>query len=84
LYLSVDAFAGRPIKSLPGEFKIPLSGSAAQLYQSLASKSGLSVHRLRITKGIDGSHIPNSKGVTIDSTGLREQSVIYVKDLGKP
>ncbi|KAI9777324.1 MAG: 3-oxo-5a-steroid 4- dehydrogenase [Geoglossum umbratile] len=73
---------GKPIDSLPEELEAPKSGSAAQLYQSLASKSRISVHRLRITKGIDGSYIPNSKDVTLGRTGLRDQSVIFVKDLG--
>ena len=61
---------------------MPLQDSTAELYQRLAAESGCSIHRLRITKGSDGSAIPNNKDVTIKSTGLREQSVIYVKDLG--
>ncbi|KAI9869440.1 MAG: 3-oxo-5a-steroid 4- dehydrogenase [Trichoglossum hirsutum] len=73
---------GKPIKNLPEEFEVAPEGSAAQLYQALASKSRFPDHRLRITKGIDGSYIPNSQDVTIHRTGLREQSVIYVKDLG--
>ncbi|KAH0544807.1 hypothetical protein FGG08_001036 [Glutinoglossum americanum] len=73
---------GKPIKGLPEEIEIAQGGSSAELYQALSSKSRFPLHRLRITKGIDGSYILNSKDITIDHTGLREQSVIYVKDLG--
>jgi len=73
---------GKPIKTLPDKIEIGLEGTAVQLYQTIASKSRFSVHRLRVTKGSDGSFVPNSKDVTIDWTGLRDQSVIYVKDLG--
>ena len=37
---------------------------------------------MRITKGSDRSLVPNSNGTTIDETGLRNSSVIHVKDLG--
>jgi len=40
------------------------------------------VHRLRITKGSDGSLVPNDKNTTIESTGLRNDSNVMVKDLG--
>jgi len=40
------------------------------------------VHRLRITKGSDGSLVPNDKNTTIESTGLRNGSNVTVKDLG--
>jgi very-long-chain enoyl-CoA reductase len=48
----------------------------------IADVSGSSVHRLRITKGSDRSVVPNAKDTTIDDTGLRESSVIHIKDLG--
>ncbi|MCJ1368287.1 3-oxo-5a-steroid 4- dehydrogenase [Acarospora aff. strigata] len=73
---------GKPVRKLPEETTVALSGSAADLYRRLAAETGLSVHRLRITKGSDGSLIPNAKDVTLDRTGLREQSTVYVKDLG--
>lgn len=44
--------------------------------------SKLSIHRLRITKGSDGKAVPSSEDVSINSTGLRDQSTVYVKDLG--
>jgi len=75
---------GKPIRNLPEETTLALLDSTADLYKRIAESSGTSVHRLRITKGSDGSLIPNSKGVTIDRTGLRDQSKIDVKDLGKP
>lgn len=37
---------------------------------------------MRITKGSDGTAINNAKNVTVHSTGVRDQSTIYVKDLG--
>jgi very-long-chain enoyl-CoA reductase len=55
---------------------------ASDVYNTLAQKTGYSIHRLRITKGSDGSVLPNGSE-TIESSGLRAQSVIYVKDLGK-
>ncbi|KAI9847363.1 MAG: 3-oxo-5a-steroid 4- dehydrogenase [Sclerophora amabilis] len=73
---------GKPIPRLPEETVVALNFSASQLYQQLAAQSGVSEHRLRITKGSDGNFIPNSQEVSIDRTGLREQSVVYVKDLG--
>ena len=58
------------------------TGPTAELYEQLAVLAEISVHRLRITKGSDGSFIPSSKVLPVDSTGLRQQSTIYVKDLG--
>lgn len=49
----------------------------------IARKAGTSIDRLRITKGSDGSLIPNKNSLTVYDTGLREQSTIYVKDIGK-
>lgn len=59
------------------------SSTAADLYAQLAAESGLSIHRLRITKGDDNSIVPNSRDVTIDELSLGNQSIIQVKDLGK-
>ncbi|TKA62849.1 hypothetical protein B0A49_11569, partial [Cryomyces minteri] len=73
---------GKPIRNLPEAASLTLLSSTADLYQRLAAQSGCSVHRLRIIKGSDGSGLPNSKDVTIDRTGLRDQSTVYVKDLG--
>lgn len=55
---------------------------ASDVYNTLAQTTGYSIHRLRITKGSDGSVLPNGSD-TIDRSGLRAQSVIYVKDLGE-
>ncbi|KAI9838714.1 MAG: 3-oxo-5a-steroid 4- dehydrogenase [Thelocarpon superellum] len=73
---------GKPIKKLPEESNVISSASTSELYQRVAAQSGLSIHRLKITKGSDGSAVPNSKTVSIVHTGLRDHSVIYVKDLG--
>lgn len=70
------------MKKLPGESAITPDASGAELYEHLAQQAAFSVHRLRITKGSDGSLVPNSKDVSINQTGLRDQSTIYVKDLG--
>ena len=55
----------------------------ASLYSRVAQSSGSSVHRLRITKGSDGSLVSNGKGLRVHDTGLRDGSTIYVKDLGE-
>ena len=52
------------------------------MYSRLAAESAISVHRLRLTKGSDGSVIPNAKDYTVERTGLRSDSTVYVKDLG--
>lgn len=73
---------GKPVGKLPEEVSVTSIGSATGLYKEIAAKAGTSEHRLRVTKGSDGSLIPNSKDVIVESTGLRHQSTIYVKDLG--
>lgn len=72
---------GKPIKSLPKETSIYIQGSTSDLYHRIAAESSFSVHRLRITKE-DGTVIPNDKSSTVDSTGLKDGSVIKIKDLG--
>ncbi|KAJ5662755.1 enoyl reductase [Penicillium macrosclerotiorum] len=73
---------GKPIRRLPKEVTVALNSSGEDLYNLLADVSGSSVHRLRITKGSDRSVVPNAKTTAIKDTGLRESSVIHVKDLG--
>ena len=74
---------GKPLKNLPREVSLPVHASGADLYTSIATNARSSVHRLRITKGSDGSLIPNVQSLALESTGLRDQSSIYVKDLGE-
>ncbi|OGE52207.1 hypothetical protein PENARI_c011G01688 [Penicillium arizonense] len=73
---------GKPIRKLPKEVEISLNASTEELHTALSAASGCSIHRMRITKGSDRSLVPNSNGTTIDETGLRNSSVIHVKDLG--
>ncbi|KAJ5942495.1 hypothetical protein N7516_002663 [Penicillium verrucosum] len=73
---------GKPIQKLPKEIEIPLNASSEELHTALSAASGCSVHRMRITKGSDHSVVPNSINTIIEDTGLRNSSVIYVKDLG--
>lgn len=61
---------------------LPAAAATTELYKSLAKATGHTTHRLRITKGSDGSLVPNDPGVPVTSTGLRDRSVVYVKDLG--
>lgn len=61
---------------------LPAGAKCTDLYDALSSKSKFSVHQLRVTKGSDGSLITNSGDATVHSIGLRDQSTIYVKDLG--
>ena len=74
--------AGKPIPRLPDDLSISSTAPASELYTKLAQQSKFSVHQLRVTKGSDGTPISNSGDVSINSTGLRDQSTIYVKDLG--
>jgi very-long-chain enoyl-CoA reductase len=72
---------GKPLKKLPKEITISSSSvKSSEIYSQIAKATGLSVHRLRITKGSDGSHVAPSSSV--ESTGLRNRSSIAVKDLG--
>ncbi|KAM5441990.1 Very-long-chain enoyl-CoA reductase [Microsporum ferrugineum] len=73
---------GKPISKLPGTISIGLEESLAALYSTISSRAGFPITRLRITKGSDGSLLKNDASVTVSSTGVRNQSVIYVKDLG--
>ncbi|KAK5944171.1 3-oxo-5a-steroid 4- dehydrogenase [Knufia obscura] len=73
---------GKPIKSLPDTLTIDTSASASELYGELAKRTKYSIHQLRITKGSDGSVINNVKDTSVHATGVRDQSTIYVKDLG--
>lgn len=56
------------------------------LYERIAAHTGLDHHRLRLTKGSDGSHLTqkyqDGKLIQIDDAGLMDNSVVYVKDLG--
>jgi very-long-chain enoyl-CoA reductase len=74
---------GKPIKNLPTEVSLPANASASDLYECVAANARSSVRRLRIIKGSDGSWIPNAPTLALHSTGLRDQSSIYVKDLGE-
>ncbi len=75
--------AGRLAKKLPEEVSVVSTGPTSDLYQEIARKAGTSVHRLRITKGSDGNFIPSSGTLSVYNTRVREQSTIYVKDLGQ-
>lgn len=74
---------GKPIKTLPEDCEVPRNAPASEIYQQLAAASGISVHRLRVTKGSDGQLVPHSKDVMISRTGLMGGSKVYVKDLGR-
>lgn len=73
---------GKPIKSLPDTLTIDPSTTTAELYKELAKSTKYSIHQLRVTKGSDGSVINSAKDTTVQSMGIRDQSTIYVKDLG--
>lgn len=77
-----DFGAGKPIPNLSEELSILGQAPGADLYNKIAQLSKFSVHRIKITKGSDGSVVANSKDVSVNSIGLRDQSTIYVKDLG--
>jgi len=58
------------------------NATSADLYAELAAQTNFTVHQLRVTKGSDGSVVPNAQDTSVHATGLRDQSTIYVKDLG--
>lgn len=73
---------GRPIKNLPETITVSPQDPSAQIFQKIADASKFSPHRLRITKGSDGTPIPSTGEVTVHDTGLRNKSAVDVKDLG--
>ena len=81
LTLSVQP-KGKPFKNIPAEIEVPKAATTSEIYQQLATRIGTSVYRVRVTKGSDGSLIPNEKDVPVQQTGLLDGSKIYIKDLG--
>jgi very-long-chain enoyl-CoA reductase len=75
---------GRPIKGLPETITVDSDAPASEIFEKIATVSKFSIHRLRVTKGSDGSAVPNAGGVTVHQTGLRNKSAVDVKDLGMP
>ncbi|KAF2005120.1 synaptic glyco protein SC2 [Amniculicola lignicola CBS 123094] len=73
---------GRPIKNLPESITIKREDTAEEIFRKIANASKLSIHRLRVTKGSDGSPLPNTTALTVHDTGLRNRSSVDVKDLG--
>ncbi|KAF2664103.1 hypothetical protein BT63DRAFT_443907 [Microthyrium microscopicum] len=71
---------GRPIKRLPKEITLPSTASTADIYNHLSSKTGLSIHRLRITN--DSSVLAASNPVSLATASLNDGTVLSVKDLG--
>lgn len=67
---------------MPKTVSAYLQGNTSDLYHRLAAEAGTSVHRLRLTNESDGSVIPNAKDFTVERTGLKNDSVLLVKDLG--
>ena len=82
MQLANSSGVGKPISRLPAELTTSANAPSSELYTKLAQQSAFSIHRLRITKGSDGTPLQNSRDTSIQSTGLRHQSTIYVKDLG--
>jgi len=73
---------GRPIRNLPESIDVSPDASAAEIYKEIAKASKFDIHRLRVTKGSDGTAIPNGSDVKVHDTGVRNKSAIDVKDLG--
>jgi very-long-chain enoyl-CoA reductase len=73
---------GRPIKNLPETIDVSPDATVSQIYEEIAKASKFSIHRLRVTKGSDGSAIPNGADMTVHDTGVRNKSAVDVKDLG--
>ena len=73
---------GKPIRGLPHSLDLTTSTPPSEVYKRLASESRYPIHQLRVTKGSDGNLIPNENEGSIYNLGLRNESTIYVKDLG--
>ncbi|PSN61195.1 synaptic glyco protein SC2 [Corynespora cassiicola Philippines] len=73
---------GRPIKNLPETIEVPSDAPTAAIFDAIAQKASFSVHRLRVTKGSDGTPIPSKADLSVHATGLRNKSAVDVKDLG--
>ncbi|KAI5813152.1 3-oxo-5-alpha-steroid 4-dehydrogenase-domain-containing protein [Pyronema omphalodes] len=78
---------GRPLRGIPESIEVDLStATVSEVYSKIAAHTRLDQNRLRITKGSDGSVLSqkhqDGKLVTVEETGLREGSQIFVKDLG--
>ncbi|KAF4629250.1 hypothetical protein G7Y89_g8898 [Cudoniella acicularis] len=74
---------GKTIQSLPSQIFVTSSDTTSFLYEQLATKSGYSVRRLRITKDQDGKFLlENSSRVSIEQAELVNESQLFVKDLG--
>lgn len=82
LGVRADFAVGKPIKTLPDSLDLGPDATAADLYEKISQLTRLSVHQLRVTKGSDGTVVPNHGDVSVHSTGLRDQSTVNVKDLG--
>ena len=67
---------------MPESVDLPPNATTADIYSELARETKFSIPQLRATKGSDGSVLANSKDTSVHSTGLRDQSTVYVKDLG--
>ncbi|KAI5801724.1 3-oxo-5-alpha-steroid 4-dehydrogenase-domain-containing protein [Peziza echinospora] len=65
---------GRPLKKLPQTIDVNQKSDKSELVQKISSATGLSIHRIRLTKAADNS--------VVENLNLPDQSVIYVKDLG--
>ncbi|USW46708.1 Putative 3-oxo-5-alpha-steroid 4-dehydrogenase [Septoria linicola] len=72
---------GKRIPKLPTSTSIYVQGSTSDLYHRIAAEAQFDINRLRITKE-DGTFVPNEKNKTVDSFGLKDGSVVQVKDLG--
>lgn len=74
---------GKPFKNIPSEIALPKAAPSSEIYQQLAAQINTSTYRVRVTKGSDGTLVPNDKEVPVLQTGLLDGSKIYVKDLGE-
>jgi len=64
----------RSIKGLPPSIDINSKSAVSELTRKISTKTGLSVHRIRLTKASDGA--------VVHTLDLEPNSIVYVKDLG--
>lgn len=67
-------YPGRPIKRLPSSVDVNPESTPSELASKISSKTGLSIHRLRLTKASDGK--------VLEDLNIPANETVYVKDLG--
>ncbi|KAI5297192.1 3-oxo-5a-steroid 4- dehydrogenase, partial [Ascosphaera atra] len=73
---------GKRLRSLPKDLSFAADTPIAAVYKQLSDDTSLSVYRLRCTNSVDNKVLDNTKeDATVESAGLKDGGVVFVKDL---